>query len=118
MSRSFQSRKRGAPGASPLSHQQDFNNSPYSPVQDQLGYDPNTLASFLNPEGTGNLNGFGDGSGLDGTLYDNGLNGSSGGFDFTGNQLVRRNITDRDLVSICTENGQSLQARASRNLAA
>jgi heat shock transcription factor len=100
MNRPLATRKRGAPGASPLAQQQNFNNAPYTGIPDQNAYDQ-SFNDWGSANGLNNLNnGFlADGS-LDNGVYNGGLNGAANfgapgagqlGNDFTTDgQLVKR----------------------------
>ena len=100
MNRPLATRKRGAPGASPLSQQQNFNNVPYATgMPDQPGYDQN-FGDWGAANGMGDLNsGFLNDGSLNNDVFNTGLNGAVGfgaagvgavGNDFANGQLVRR----------------------------
>jgi heat shock transcription factor len=106
MNRPLATRKRGAPGASPLSQQQNFNNVPYAGVPEQPQFDQ-TFNDWGATNAMGDLNnGFLNDATLDNNAFNVGLNSAAGfgaapgaagvglgvgvGNDFTNGQLVRR----------------------------
>jgi len=101
MNRPLATRKRGAPGASPLSQQQNFANVPYNAgIPDQAVYDQN-FNDWGNANGIADLNdGFLNDASLDSNMFNAGMNGAAGfggasgvgavGSDFANGQLVRR----------------------------
>jgi heat shock transcription factor len=108
MNRPIATRKRGAPGVSPLSQQQNFNSLPYTPAPDQPSYDAG-FPDWGNANGIGDLNSglFNDPS-MDGTTFDTTLNGSTGFGGATGvsnSQLIRR-APNQQLASRNTNNWQ------------
>jgi hypothetical protein len=103
MNRPLATRKRGAPGASPLSQQQNLNNMQFTGVPDQTQYDQ-SFNDWGVANGMGELNnGFLNDGTLDSNVFNAGMNGAAGfggvgagmgaggvGNDFTNGQLVRR----------------------------